>query len=694
MPKARSTCTRCSMRRQKCDRKSPCSRCVLNKEGHLCSTQWPHTGYNASLHRKYPRKTSPTSSQRSDNIQGTPNTDDSNSQQPWPVTPISLQESSFSTERRWNATPPSTKRDFVTFGRPDFSNITIGSLLDDRDTCATNKDLMDQTLNQVVCKNFGENGAYTGFSTAARAVEVYHIQSLMPPRHQVFQMVDYHGNHMLYWAGGIYHGPSFRTSVTQAYGESDDLELRHLDWRWTALLFSVLSASIIGCPEATSTMWGFSTSEKVRLARQWGTAALSSLQLGDFASKHHIYSIQAILNLHASEHLVGSTKEWAVSQGAAAIIARGLGLNKLGPHPDDGKDTGLSAEQKEALLRREIGRRVWITVTSLDWLCSASLGMYTIQRKHNTSVKPSHFIEVTMTPITNGLTPAMTRFSNYLNEVAYLLVAYHDDMLDTPDTTTKYKLVLQYDSKLRQMDSEQAPKCLLPTTPFNPAWPRWVAWSRYMAQSSSAHKIIMIHQSFLGRSFQEPQYTYSRWACVEAAKTILGTMERTRDEQEPQWWVEQAFVVTAGLVLVLDLFHRSDKDPEVQNYQNSIERAIEILRRWPTSSVATHGIRLLSPLLQECNKRFVRSLEPLTQTVSAFSSTLSPIELADSVIGETRVPVPEAGAFLTVPLEVPSIPDVDMLEFQNLLDTLPPEVGFDNNIFFESMLSLTNSQFF
>ena len=65
MPKQRQTCTRCSQRRQKCDRsktgKAPCSRCVQNNEGHLCSTVWAG-GYDPAVHRKYPRKSSPAQS--------------------------------------------------------------------------------------------------------------------------------------------------------------------------------------------------------------------------------------------------------------------------------------------------------------------------------------------------------------------------------------------------------------------------------------------------------------------------------------------------------------------------------------------------------------------------------------------------------------------------------------------------------
>jgi hypothetical protein len=191
-----------------------------------------------------------------------------------------------------------------------------------------NHTLNDQALQRSQSKQQDDNSIHRGFSPAARAVEVYHIQSLLPQKHQVLSMVDYHETYMLYWSGGIYHAPTFRKTLLDAYGQSEELDLRSLDWRWTALLFSIISACVIGSPEPISLSWGYTIPDKLLLARKWGSAAIACLQLGDYASKYHLNSIQAILNMHTSEHLVGSTKEWAVYQGAAIVIARGLGLHR------------------------------------------------------------------------------------------------------------------------------------------------------------------------------------------------------------------------------------------------------------------------------------------------------------------------------------------------------------------------------
>ncbi|KAF2202890.1 hypothetical protein GQ43DRAFT_412724 [Delitschia confertaspora ATCC 74209] len=309
MPKARTTCVRCSMRRQKCDRKIPCSRCIQNNESHICTREWPN-GYNPEIHRKYPS--------RSATSQEPPN---------WSTPPISDHEA---------AHPPSSNIDFATFGRSEYSDISLNTLLTDNNPYASNRGpIQPQNTNSTSSTNTSIT-----LSSPARSAESYHIQSLLPARRQVFLMVDYYDSELLYWTGGTYHAPTFRQSLLQAYGTSSTLNLQEQDWQWSALLFSILSGSIIGSPATLSSSWGYSSSDKIRLTKPWARATISCLLLGDYASKFHIYSVQAMINLHSSEHLIGFSKEFVVYQGAA----------------------------RQALIKREIGRRVWFSLCFQDWL--------------------------------------------------------------------------------------------------------------------------------------------------------------------------------------------------------------------------------------------------------------------------------------------------------------------------------------
>lgn len=200
----------------------------------------------------------------------------------------------------------------------------------------------------------------------------------------------------------------------------------------------------------------------------------------------------------------------------------------------------MTPEQREALIQREIGRRLWSALTSQDWLCSTSQGMYTLQKRHFTSILPRHFDEETWEPVHNFSKPVFTHINNYLNEIAHLLVRYLDDMMDASDIESKYNVVLRFDALMRGLCIEKMPPWLSLSTPFNDAWPEWTKWVRRSYQASAAHKIIMIHQSFLGKSFTDARYTYSRWACSSSAKIIIEAMEG-RLPHEPQWWVEQVF---------------------------------------------------------------------------------------------------------------------------------------------------------
>lgn len=367
-------------------------------------------------------------------------------------------------------------------------------------------------------------------------------------------------------------------------------------------------------------------------------------------------------------------------------------LYRLGPHPDDGKSAELTGEQKEALIQREMGRRVWYALASQDWLCSTSQGLYNIQQRHFTTIKPGHYDEETMTPITDG-TPTYAHISNYLNDVAYLLVCYHDDMLDASDLATKYTVVLRYDARMRAISADKMPACLSPKAPFCQDWPPWVAWSRRLHQASWAHKIIMIHQAFLGRSFKQPQYTYSRWACCNAAKITIEQLSYERDPEEPQWWVEQAFVVTAGICLALDIFHRPEKDPELGNHRMWIEKAIKTLDKWPTSSIANHGNRLLNSLLQEYSKKFEASRpnQPPSESLLGFPENIAPASIAHAASESAQAqPLVSDGS---VPPE-PWPCDIDMTGWDDLMDTIPLGACLDNDMFLDNMLTLANSQYF
>jgi hypothetical protein len=324
-------------------------------------------------------------------------------------------------------------------------------------------------------------------------------------------------------------------------------------------------------------------------------------------------------------------------------------------------------------------------------------GMYSIQRKHFTSSKPGYYDEATMIPV-GDTRPTYTHCTNYLTDMSHLLVEFHDEILDQSDLSSKYDVLLKYDGKVREHYAKNLPFCLSYHVPLDPSWPRWVSWSRKQQFISGQHKIIMIHQSFLGRSFKDPvgRYTYTRWACTSAAKHIIDAMSSI-DNDSPQFWIEQAFLVTAGICLGLDVFHRCDGDFEVKEHKTWVEKAIILLQRWPDSTVATHGGRLLASLLHERTEKgddgphvstslptprttLSGSVAPLTTTNA---SPTAPALVNDDSQLPPSVPV-QPGNPNALSTEVV---DSDTVMFEQLMESFPFEAGLDNNTFFQDFFT-------
>lgn len=328
-----------------------------------------------------------------------------------------------------------------------------------------------------------------------------------------------------------------------------------------------------------------------------------------------------------------------------------------------------------------------------------------IQMRHFNTSRPKNLDEETMMPVDDA-TPSYAVVGTYFFDYAALLLQFHNSMIEAEheDDQARYARVLKFDGEMRVICVEKIPKCLSPRTQPDPTWPKWVGWARRLHQASVNHKIIMIHQQFLSKSFKNVRYTYSRWACSTAAKNIIN-MYNTREMEEPQWWVEQAFIVTAGTCLVLDLFHRTEDDPEAQEYQACVQKAIYFLQQCFTSSVAVHGVRLLLSLLQEYNK----ILEGMRNNANQVVGTARQCPGMLAQIGDVDIPDnarasnARASNIHVLPSD-PEVPlsvdeaaqfsfDIDALGFEDLMDYLPTEGGLDNSVLFDSIHNLGSGQF-
>ena len=575
------------MRRQKCDRKDPCTRCIQNNEAGSCSRKW-QDGYDPRLHRTYPKR---KAMQPSENTIPSGLTSDGVPQTVGQDSPLILNKAPTEGTYSLQAT--------VT----DFTNVTVSQSLSgiafasdmrqgapngfqpasaayeptstvfpeneyEGSSALVPSTISSSTARRVSADNSANTTSYSYAGLGSRDIEKQHLQRLVPTSLQVSRLVDYH-EQCLIWYHGCVHGPTFRMELNKALQGSDNLQLNSVDLRWSALLFSIMAASLTCASDSVAHSWGFPKAQKRYLCKQWYEASVVCLDLGDYTSKPNVYSIQAIQVLSMSAHTIGFSDKQFVIFGAAIRIAQNLGLQRLAQDPDlDSIPTdsaGTSPSRKDLLTRREVGRRIWTQMCTQDWFSIPSSDMYSINKRHFTTSRPRRIDDENMI-LAGDQTPVATDSTNLLYEIASLMADFHDSITTLSDAEEKYDQVLKYDSRMRALGTQPTPHIIFTET-TQASGPQWVRWAKGVASIVQAHKTIMIHRSFLGKSFTDARYTYTRWASITASKTIIREADvTTTDVERPAFWHVQVSSKYGNLrncsqvgVVPLDLaddFHR------------------------------------------------------------------------------------------------------------------------------------------
>ena len=548
------------MRRQKCDRNEPCTRCVQNNEASSCSREWQN-GYDPRLHRTYPKFRAVQSSENTIpsrlTSDGVPQNAGRNSS---PMQNMAITQETYSphptvhTTTNLNTAQPlsgTTLADDVRQAASSGFQLSQAGNKPTSSAFLTNGSV--KLSNSVPSNNPSLMGPHFGAEDSAnvtghsntdldpREIEKQHLQTLVPNSRQIFLLVEYHEEFLL-WYHGCVHGPTFRMEVSKALQVSDGLQLKSLDLRWSALLFAIMAASLACASDSVAHSWGYLKAQKRHLSKQWHEASVSCLHLGDYMSQLNVYSIQAIQVLSMSAHNIGFSNNQFIIFGAAIRIAQNLGLQRLAPDPEldisPSNNAGRSLPRKDIQIRRETGRRIWTQMCTQDWFSIPSSDMYSINKQHFTTSRPRRIDDETMLPVGDRV-PVPMDSGNLLFEIASLMADFHDSVTALSDPSAKYDQVLKYDSRMRALGTELVPQ-LFPADESQTSRPQWVRWAKSVATIVQAHKIIMIHRSFLGKSFTDSRYTYTRWASVTASKTILREAEiATTDVERPAFWHDQ-----------------------------------------------------------------------------------------------------------------------------------------------------------
>lgn len=418
-------------------------------------------------------------------------------------------------------------------------------------------------------------------------------------------MIDYHED-SLKWIHGCIHGPTFRKEVVRALQCGNGrILLNQMDMRWCAVLFAVLTATLTCAPASQRAKWHYDRAQKVARVKKWHEATIECLVLGEFNSKAHPYSVQAIQILALSSHTLGLSHRQFTMSGAALRTAQALGLQRLSY---DHEKSRIQFSE-EIALSTEANRRLWWNLAMSDWFSVSTTDMHCINPQEFTTCRPRPYVSASCPGKETDEHPeAEVDYANHFIDMATILLESHTSTAACIDPALSYEQILKYDARLRELGAKG----------FNTrdTSQTWIPWAKSIERCAVGHKLIILHRSFLIRSFRDPSFSYTRWASIEGSKTIIkGCKEAFADPNRPTIFVEQAWIISAGITLCLDIMHRHEGETEYPEHFRLVEQAIACLDQCEDSVLASRGRRLLLGMLKErlTSSGFNNSGEWITQ---------------------------------------------------------------------------------
>ncbi|PVH71544.1 hypothetical protein DL98DRAFT_503508, partial [Cadophora sp. DSE1049] len=490
-----------------------------------------------------------------------------------------------------------TVLEFLAWGRLKESNLTSGirnpSIVHDPSTH------QEQDILQSAQAWGNSPSSVPGGIIPMETMQISQIQAMLPTKMQVFLLFEYHADWLLFMHCS-FHIHTFRRELDQFYDEDQGvISITSAGLQWAALLFAIICGSMTSVQPAEMLKWGFHQEEQSNLAKRWYQASIECLNAARYQQYHSLYSVQAIASSTICAHILGYlfSNSQSVLLASAVRIAQSLGLHRLGKSRRATNES--QAEDVAEKAQKELGRRLWQQLATQDWFSVPFSETYCINPLHFTSKAPRHCDEDTMETIPTSH-PAITTYGNFLFRVAALMPALQDRSSEAHSIDAKYEHVLRFDKMMRELVIAQLPPCLNSQTQVDPMWPHWVAVARRCLTITSAHKIIMIHRRFLGMSFHDKKFAFTRRTCLAAAKTIINELKQDLPEESPILWTTQAFSVAAAIILSLDNFNRHQSARESEEHRQLITDTISILSKSISiSSIAARGTRLLTDLLAE-----------------------------------------------------------------------------------------------
>ncbi|KAL4880670.1 hypothetical protein BJY04DRAFT_219139 [Aspergillus karnatakaensis] len=265
----------------------------------------------------------------------------------------------------------------------------------------------------------------------------------------------------------------------------------------------------------------------------WAKAALDVIDYSARVASRSIEHVQALLHIcYVLFHLDGFSTQLGSVFGTTVTYARSLGLHIIDlPRSMDG-----TSNPHPGGLAAEMGRRVWWSVVTLDWLLAQRcypLGGFDLMNPTLTAVNlprdcnddeiegnvpsiqgPSsmtfHILKIKLVEVCRDFSAGGSSSPAVPSETIYSGVMRSDAKLNTFIRELPPAFQLNHDASITESQRTRSSRP-----------PRVLTAQCYMLNLSIQAQLCKLHLPYLFRAAVDPAVTYSRQACLRAAQQVI-----------------------------------------------------------------------------------------------------------------------------------------------------------------------------
>ncbi|SPO27223.1 uncharacterized protein UTRI_10340 [Ustilago trichophora] len=343
---------------------------------------------------------------------------------------------------------------------------------------------------------------------------------------------------------------------------------------------------------------GISKKEASRLADTLCTGSQQLLWSSNFLQSQQLEHLACICLLGVYQH---NRKEQADGQwallGSAIKVAQNIGLARL----DHGSASHKPSASMRTEARRELGRRIWWNLTWLDWSHAvAHFGIYSVNPLQNRTNLPAN-VEIHNDSLTLHSPDVYTHSSAITMRMRYVTI--YREIVDVSNERPMLSRaqIHRFVSKLNEVH-DSTPACLRysPDRTFDKPDQ---AMESVMLELMYLNRILRLHRVHQLSGFTDEEWRFARKACLSSASCIIRILSLQEQSVIHKFWLVTFYLLGAAMALVMELCCARQDDLDAVAVRTSLATAVSLLSKaGPGSEAARNSRRILKELLSAENK--------------------------------------------------------------------------------------------